>query len=290
MKLENQKQEQTTPQKLPDFVNSSTIGLALCRSSNHGFTGRLVNHIDLNCDLGELEGPEGEALDETMMTYVSSINVACGGHAGDADRIRRVVRHALQLNVAIGAHPGYADRANFGRVAVPMSLDEISTLVSQQVQRVAEIVDEFGGKLHHVKPHGALYNLAATSPETALAIATAVKNVAPTCQLVGLSGSCLLDAAKKAGLRAIGEIFADGTLVPRHQPSAVLHDAAEIAARVASIIRTGTVMTVDGTKIPLQFDTVCLHSDTPNAGVIAAEIQRVFTECGIIVWAVDVND
>jgi len=254
-----------------------------------------VNHIDLNCDLGELEGPEGEALDQKMMTYVSSINVACGGHAGDADRIRKVVRHALDLKVAIGAHPGYADRANFGRVVVPMSPTEISTIVSQQIQIVANIAKELGGKLHHVKPHGALYNLAATSPETAFAIATAVKNVAPTCRLVGLSGSCLIDAAKKAGLRAVREIFADrnyladGTLVPRHQPNAVLHDAAEIAARVASIIRTGTVIALDGTKLPLQFDTVCLHGDTPNAVVIAAEIQRVFTECGIMVRAVDVN-
>ncbi len=251
-----------------------------------------MTSIDLNCDLGELEGPEGEALDEEMMTYVSSINVACGGHAGDADRIRKVVRHALQLNVAVGAHPGYADRANSGRVVVPMSPTEISTLVSQQVQRVADIADEFGGKLHHVKPHGALYNLAATSPETAFAIATAVKNVAPTCQLVGLYGSCSIAAAISVGLKPVLEIFADrsyladGTLVPRNHPQAVLHDAAEIAARAVSIIQTGRVTAIDGTPLSLQFDTICIHSDTPNAVAIAAEIRRAFAEQKIAVHAV----
>ena len=230
------------------------------------------------------------------MTYVSSINVACGGHAGDADRIRKVVRQALQLNIAIGAHPGYADRENFGRIVQPMSPTEISALVSQQIQVVADIADEIGGKLHHVKPHGALYNLAATSPETADAIATAVKNLDPNCRLAGLAGSCLIDAAKKAGLRAVREIFADrnyladGTLVPRNQPNAVLHAADDIAARLTSIVRTGTVIALDGTNLSLQFDTVCLHSDTPNAVLIAAEIRRFFTEQGIMVRAVDVND
>ena len=255
-----------------------------------------MSHIDLNCDLGEFEGPEGETLDEKMMTYVSSINVACGGHAGDADRIRRVVRRAIDLNVAIGAHPGYADRANFGRVVVPMSPDEIMALVSRQIQIVADIADELGGKLHHVKPHGALYNLAATSLETAFAIAMAVKNVAPACQLVGLSGSCSIAAAKSVGLTPVHEIFADrsylpdGTLVPRSHPQAVLHDATDIAARVVSIVRTGTVIALDGTKLPLQFDTVCLHSDTPHVIVIAAEIRRVLAKCEIAVRAVTAND
>ena len=251
-----------------------------------------MNHIDLNCDLGELEGPKGEALDEKMMTYVSSINLACGGHAGDVDRIRKVVEHALKLNVAVGAHPGYADRENFGRLVLPMSLAEISALVSQQIQLVADIAVDLGGKLHHVKPHGALYNLAATSPETALAIATAVYNLDPNCQLVGLAESCLIDAAKSVGLKPVREIFADrnyladGTLVPRNQPNAVLHDAAEIAARVVCIIQTGSVIALDGTKLSLQCDTICLHSDTPNSVLIAAEIRRVLADCRITIRAV----
>lgn len=268
------------------------LSLALDIPRFTGLRPNIVQYIDLNCDLGEIEGREGETLDSEMMSYVSSINVACGGHAGDADRIRKVVRQAIDLNVAIGAHPGYADRANFGRVVVPMSSMEISTLVSQQIEIVADIANELGGKLHHVKPHGALYNLAATSSETALAIATAVNSVAPNCQLVGLSGSCSTAAAASIGLKSVHEIFADrnyladGTLVPRNQPQAVLHNAAEIAARVVSIIHTGRVTAIDGTPLSRQFDTICIHSDTANAVAIAAEIRRVFAEQNVAVRAV----
>ena len=249
--------------------------------------------IDLNCDLGEIEGSEGETLDAQLMPYVSSINVACGGHAGGPDRIRRVVERALSLNLAIGAHPGYADRVNFGRIVVPMSLQEVHDLVSQQIQVVAQIVKESGGRLHHVKPHGALYNFAATSPETAHAIAEAVRAVDPECQLVGLSGSCLTDAALAVGLRAVHEVFADrnylanGSLVPRSQPHAVLHNAAQIAARAASIVETGEVFAIDGTRLELQRDTLCIHGDTPGAVWIAAEICRVFAERAITIRAVD---
>lgn len=249
--------------------------------------------IDLNCDLGEIDGFAGESLDAQLMPYVSSINVACGGHAGDPDRIRKVVERALSLHVAIGAHPGYTDRPNFGRIVVPMSLQGIRDLVSQQIQVVAQIVEEFGGRLHHVKPHGALYNLAATSPETARAIAQAVWALDPKCQLVGLSGSCLTDAAITVGLRAIHEGFADrnyladGSLVPRSQPNAVLHDAAQITARAASFVETGDVVAMDGTRLKLKCDSLCIHSDTPDAVVIAAEIRRVFGERRIAIRAVD---
>ena len=249
--------------------------------------------IDLNCDLGEIDGSDGETLDVQLMPYVSSINVACGGHAGNPDRIRKVVERALRLHIAIGAHPGYADRVNFGRVAVPMSLQEVHRLVSQQIQVVARIVEEFGSRLHHVKPHGALYNLAATSPETAQAIAEAVRDVDPQCHLVGLSGRCLTDAGIALGLRAVHEVFADrnylpdGSLVPRSQPHAVLHNAAQIAARAASIVRTGVVPTIDGTRLRLKCDSLCIHSDTPDAVVIAAEIWRVFGEHRIVVRAND---
>ncbi|MEJ7593855.1 MAG: 5-oxoprolinase subunit PxpA [Planctomycetaceae bacterium] len=240
--------------------------------------------IDLNCDLGEIEGSEGETLDEQLMRYVSSINVACGGHAGGPDRIRTVVERARSLNLAIGAHPGYADRVNFGRIVVSMSLQEIYDLVSQQIQVVSQIVKEFGGRLHHVKPHGALYNLAVTSSETAHAIAEAVRAVDPQCQLVGLSGSCLTDAALAVGLQAVHEVFADrnylanGSLVPRGQPNAVLHDAAEIAARAASIVETGCVPAIDGTRLKRKCDSLCIHSDTPDAIVIATAIRQVFDE------------
>ncbi len=249
--------------------------------------------IDLNCDLGEIDGPSGETLDAQLMPYVSSINVACGGHAGGPDRIRKVVERALNLHLAIGAHPGYADRANFGRIVVPMSLREIHDLVSQQIQDVAQIVQEFGGRLHHVKPHGALYNLAATSPETARAIAEAVRAFDPDCRLVGLSGSRLPEAATAVGLRTLHEVFADrnylgdGSLVPRSQPNAVLHDASQIAARAVSIVETSEVLEIDGTRLKLKCDSLCIHSDTPDAVMIAAEIQRVFDARAIEIRAAD---
>jgi len=249
--------------------------------------------IDLNCDLGEIDGPAGETLDAQLMPYVSSINVACGGHAGGPDRIRKVVERALNLHLAIGAHPGYADRVNFGRIVVPMSPQEIHDLVSQQIQVVARIVEEFGATLHHVKPHGALYNLAATSPETAFAIAEAVQAFDPDCRLVGLSGSRLPEAATAVGLRTLHEVFADrnylgdGSLVPRSQPNAVLHDASQIAARAVSIVETSEVLEIDGTRLKLKCDSLCIHSDTPDAVMIAAEIQRVFDARAIEIRAAD---
>lgn len=252
-----------------------------------------MHQIDLNCDLGEIEGPDGETLDAQLMPYFSSVNVACGGHAGDADRIRRVVERALSLNVAIGAHPGYADRLTFGRVVIPMSEQEIYELVLQQIQVVATIVEECGGRLHHVKPHGALYNLAAISPETARAIASAVLTLAPQCQLIGLSGSEMIDAAKEAGLRAVQEVFADrnylsdGSLVPRNQPHALFQDPQEIASRSASIVETGVVMAIDGTPLSLQCDTLCVHSDTPDAVAVAASIRHEFSERGIRIQRAD---
>ena len=170
-----------------------------------------------------------------------------------------------------------------------MSPNEIVTLVSQQIQIVAEIVNKLGGRLHHVKPHGALYNLSATSAEVAVAIATAVKNVVPSSRLVGLAGSHSINAAASVGLTPVREIFADrnymadGTLVPRGQPDAVLHDAAEIAARAVSIVQSGCVTAIDGTPLSLKFYTICIHSDTANSLATAAEIRRAFAEHGIAV-------
>jgi len=245
--------------------------------------------IDLNCDLGEIEGLEGEALDQQMMQYVSSINVACGGHAGDVDRIRKVVEWAISRGIAIGAHPGYADRINFGRIVVPMSPREIHELITQQVNVVAKIVEKCGGKLRHVKPHGALYNLAATSQETADAIARAVHEIDPKCMLFGLSGSQLIHAAESTGLPAINEIFADrnyaadGTLVSRQDPHAVLHDPQEIAVRAASMITSGHVTAIDGTSVALKCETVCLHSDTPAAVAIAQAIHIEFSRQNLFI-------
>lgn len=249
--------------------------------------------IDLNCDLGEIEGIKGEALDDQMMNFVSSINIACGGHAGSPVRIRKLVRFALERDIAIGAHPGYADRANFGRIVVPMAPAEITSLVWQQIQVVACIADELGGRLTHVKPHGALYNQAAKSRDVARAIAIAVKDFDPACKLTGLAGSSLPQEATAMGLMATQEVFADrnyfadGSLVPRSQPEAVLYEPQKIAVRAASIIETRTIVAVDGTLLTPPFDTMCLHSDTPNAVDIASEICRVFAVRNIAVSAKD---
>ena len=252
-----------------------------------------MHQIDLNCDLGEIAGPAGEILDAQLMPYVSSINVACGGHAGDVSRIRKVVERALSLNVAIGAHPGYADRVNFGRVFVPLSAQEIYDLVLSQISMVETIVQNCGGRLHHVKPHGALYNVAATCRATSQAIAAAVLALNPQCRLIGFSGSCLTEAASAIGLRAVHECFADrnyradGSLVPRNQPCAVLESAPEIAIRATSIVETGIIETVDGAPLSLHCDTLCIHSDTQDAVSIAAHIRNEFMQRGIEVKSVD---
>ena len=252
-----------------------------------------MHHIDLNCDLGEIAGPDGEILDAQLMPYVSSINVACGGHAGDTHRIRNVVERALSLNVAIGAHPGYADRENFGRVFVPLSAQEIYDLVLSQIQTVETIVRHNGGRLHHVKPHGALYNLASKCRTTSRAIAAAVMALNPPCRLVGFSGSCLTEAASAIGLRAVHECFADrnyrgdGSLVPRTQPHAMLQSPREIAMRAALIAKTGMLEAIDGTPLSLQCDTICIHSDTRDAVSIASHIRNEFMQRKIGIRPID---
>lgn len=248
--------------------------------------------IDLNCDLGEIDGHDGEALDLQMMKYVSSINVACGGHAGDEARIRKVAEWGVSRGIAVGAHPGYADRIHFGRVVVPMSAQQIYDLIVQQVGLAAKAVEESGGRLHHVKPHGALYNLAAASRETADAIARAVRDIAPQCLMMGLSGSQLIVAAKFAGLRAVDEVFADrnyaadSTLIPRQDPQSVLHDPREIAMRAVSLIESGEVTAIDGSQLVLHCESLCIHSDTPAAIQIAESICNEFRKRNIAIRAI----
>lgn len=253
----------------------------------------MSHQIDLNCDLGEIEGSAGELLDCQIMPFVSSVNIACGGHAGDVARIRKVVEWAINHGVAIGAHPGYADRTNFGRVIVPLSRQQIYQLIVQQIRIVADIAQNCGGCLHHVKPHGALYNLAATSRDTADAIVDAIHQFDPKCLIVGLAGSQLILAAETAGLRAVNEVFADrnyaadGTLLPRQNPHAVLHDSREIALRAASMIEKGEVASLDGTRLALACESLCLHSDTPSAVRIAEAIATELKQRGITIRAVE---
>ena len=245
--------------------------------------------IDLNADVGEL--PELASVEEELLEVVTSVNVACGGHAGDEASMERVVRAALARGVAIGAHPSYPDRAGFGRRATSLPGELLAGTVAEQVAALLEVVARCGARLSHVKPHGALYNAAAKDPALARAIAEGVARVAPGVVLVGLAGSEMLGAFAGAGFRIAGEAFADrgyepdGSLTPRGRPGA-LKETPEGAARQAlSIARDGEVYAAGGTRVPLHARTICLHSDTPGAPAFARAIAERLREAGVEIRA-----
>jgi 5-oxoprolinase (ATP-hydrolysing) subunit A len=237
--------------------------------------------IDLNADLGE--GMD----DAAILPFLTSANVACGMHAGGPAMMERTVALSLARGVQVGAHPGYADRANFGRLDVDLPLDEVESLVLYQIGALDGFVRARGGKLFHVKAHGALYNRAAKDAGLARAIASAVRRFNPALVLVGLAGSRLIEAACEAGLPAAGEAFADrryqpdGTLVPRSKPGAVLEDPAEAAEQALLLARDGAVIASDGTLLRIPAQTLCLHGDTPGATRIARAIRERLDEAGV---------
>ncbi len=230
-----------------------------------------MHALDLNCDLGE-----GGSHDAALMPLITSANIACGAYAGDAATMRVTVALAQQHDVAVGAHPGFADREHFGRRELHLLPAEITLLVREQIEGLRAI-----SPLHHVKPHGALYNLAARDVATARAIAAAVCEVDTSLTLVGLAGSELLDAGRAAGLRVAGEAFADrayapdGTLVQRGTPGALL-DVAAAVAQVRQLLETATVCTIDGTVRTVQAETICLHGDSPHALELAQALRKLF--------------
>ena len=237
--------------------------------------------IDINCDLGEIEGDAGQKLDSELLCWITSANVACGGHAGSRERIRQLAEECRQLNVRFGAHPGYVDREGFGRRVLPMSPEQIYDMVTAQLELMIEIAASEGVCVSHVKPHGALYNLAAVDMDVAQSLAGAVHALLPAARLFGLAGSQLLEAGKCCGLRTVSEVFADrhyqanGTLVPRDQPGAVIHDPHLIAARAALMIKSGSVVTIDGNILTLAAETICVHSDTSAAVDIAKCLNEI---------------
>ncbi len=218
--------------------------------------------IDLNCDLGEGAGQDGE-----LMPLITSANIACGAHAGDADTMRATVELALRYKVAVGAHPSLPDRENFGRIETPVGPEEVRLLVLSQTRLLQIIARQSGAAVTHVKPHGALYNMAARDAEIAGAVARAVHEADPQLVLFGLAGSQLIAAGKAAGLRVAGEIFADrayladGSLQPRNQPGAMIADARVAVAQVLRLAREGA-------------DTVCLHGDGPQAVFFARKLRE----------------
>ncbi|HJT88204.1 MAG TPA: 5-oxoprolinase subunit PxpA [Bryobacteraceae bacterium] len=222
-------------------------------------------NIDLNCDMGELE----DAAHETaLMEYITSANIACGGHAGDEGTMERTARLALARGVRIGAHPSYPDRANFGRLEMALTQEEIEAAVREQVKRLEAVVRSLGGRITHVKPHGALYNVAARDRDVARAIGLAVAHWNPAVPVFGLAGSAALEVWREMGLTAIGEAFADrryepdGSLRSRKLPDALITAPEEAAAQAARLAREG------------QAQTVCVHGDTPGAVAIAKACRR----------------
>ncbi len=238
--------------------------------------------IDLNCDLGEGAGHDAE-----LMPLISSANIACGAHAGDDPTMRATIALAKQHGVAIGAHPGFADRANFGRVELPVSAAEVRGLVLGQTQHLLDLAGQGGARVHHVKPHGALYNLAARDLAFARAVADAVYEADPRLVLVGLAGSRLLEAGAECGLSTISEVFADrtyqadGALTPRSQPGALITDVAIAVAQVLRMVGAGRVTATDGSEVEIQADTVCLHGDGEHAVEFARQLRTALAGAGL---------
>jgi len=236
----------------------------------------------MNADVGE-----GVGQDEDLLPLVTSANVACGIHAGDPGTMSQTVELAKAHGVAVGAHPSYPDRAGFGRRAMSLTEGEIEGCVSIQVRALAEIAALYGVSLRHVKPHGAMYNVAARDPIVANAIARAVAALDPSLVLVGLAGSELIAAGKRAGLRTASEVFADrgyradGSLVPRGEPGDILHDPEAVVPRAVAMVRDGAVTAVDGARVELQVETLCVHGDTPGAAALAMRLKQGLLAAGI---------
>ncbi|MBW5466832.1 5-oxoprolinase subunit PxpA [Brevibacillus formosus] len=247
--------------------------------------------VDLNCDLGESFGAYQLGNDQEILSYITSANVACGFHAGDPATMRKTVQMALEAGVAIGAHPGFADLVGFGRRNMEISPEEAYDLVVYQIGALQAFVRAEGGVMHHVKPHGALYNMAATRPALAESIALAIYKVNPELVLYGLAGSELTRAGEKIGLATAHEVFADrtyqqdGTLTPRSQLNALITDQQQSLQQVIRMISEGRVLTQQGVDIPIQADSICIHGDGAHALEFAQSIREALLEAGITISA-----
>ena len=242
--------------------------------------------IDFNCDLGE-----GCGDDAAIVPWITSASIACGAHAGDDDTMRATLRLCRAHGVAAGAHPGYADRGHFGRRELALSADELRQLLATQLCRIGALAEAEGVRLCHVKPHGALYNLAARVRGVEKVVAQSVHAVDAPMPLVGVAGSESLRAGEAAGLRVAREAFAeraydaDGRLAPRGTPGAVLEGIDEALAQVRRLVRDGIVLARDGTRVPLHADTLCLHGDRPDAAAFARQLRIILESEGITVEA-----
>jgi len=248
--------------------------------------------IDLNSDLGESFGAYTIGHDAGLMTSITSANVAAGFHGGDPTVLRNTVRLAKQHGVAVGAHPGFPDLIGFGRRDLQVTPREAEDFVLYQVAAVAGVAAAEGVRLQHVKPHGALFTMAVKDARLADAIARAVAAFDKMLILFGLPGSEILKAGRASGLRVAAEVFADrgyepdGQLASRRKPGAVIHDAALVVARAVRMVKERRVVAMDGTVVPLEADTMCVHGDTPGADQLAAKIRAGLEAAGVTVKAI----
>lgn len=248
--------------------------------------------VDLNCDLGESFGAYTLGMDEAMLPYVTSVNIACGFHAGDPAVMRKTVALAARHGVSIGAHPGLPDLVGFGRRQMAVSAQEAYDMTVYQIGALATFVKAEGAVLRHVKPHGALYNMAAKSKALSEAIAQAIFQVDQALILFGLSGSELVAAGERIGLRTAHEVFADrtyqadGSLTPRQQPDAMISSEEESVHQVIRMVKEGKVLSRQGQDIAVRADTVCIHGDGSHALDFVKTLRARFADSGIAVLAI----
>ena len=238
--------------------------------------------VDLNADLGE-----GAATDEALLAIITSANIACGGHAGDAQTMRRTVRLARARGVGVGAHPSYPDREGFGRRVITMPPEHLTEVLAGQIQVLGDIAEAEGVRLQHVKAHGALYNLAVGDETVAEAIGRAMLSVDPALIAVALAGAAMGEVFVRLGLRVLHEAFVDRgytatrTLVSRDHPGALITDPVEAGARAVRMVRSGLVSAVDGDDVHVLAQTLCVHADTPGSPAIAAAARRALEAAGV---------
>jgi UPF0271 protein len=227
---------------------------------------------------------EGMGNDEAIMPFITSANISCGFHAGNGDTIRHTMILAVKHNVLVGAHPSFRDKENFGRKEMHLGHDKLYAIVLEQLIKIDLIAKEKGAKLHHVKPHGALYNMAAKDKEIAATIALAVKDFNEYLIVYGLSNSVLISESKALGLKTVNEVFADrtyqddGTLTPRSLPNALIENDEQCIQQVLQMVKQGTVTTTSGKAIPMIADTICIHSDGKHAVSFAKKIHEALKQ------------
>lgn len=245
--------------------------------------------VDLNSDLGESFGAYTIGLDEQVIAHISSANIACGYHAGDPLVMDKTVAAAKAAGIAIGAHPGYPDLIGFGRRNMTCSPAEVKAYVKYQLGALMAFAAAHGMKMQHCKPHGALYNMAGKDAALARAIAEAIAEVDSSIILLALAGSQMIKAGEEAGLRVASEVFADrayqadGSLVPRKQPGAVIHDTDEAIARTIRMVKEGKVTAITGEDVPLKADSICVHGDNPSAVEFVRNIRARLEAEGVTI-------